>query len=68
MASLYYSEYEPDQLGVIYCTKFHKDGEHDQSCMPPANPNNPELRLMRAIWGLCPYCDNTEEHNHERKH
>ena len=49
---------------VIYCTKFHRDGEHDQSCIPPAEPKNKELRLIRAIWGLCPDCDNKEEHEH----
>lgn len=50
-----------------YCTNpEHGDGEHDQSCVPPAEPDNPELRLYRAIYGLCPFCNQTEEHDHYR--
>lgn len=49
----------------VYCTNpEHGDGEHSPSCMPPADPANPELRLIRAIWGLCPVCDETGEHAH----
>lgn len=48
-----------------YCTKpEHRDGEHSVDCIPPAEPDNPELRLIRAIWGLCPECDLTEPHVH----
>jgi hypothetical protein len=35
------------------CTR-HPVGEHDRTCVPPADPSNPELRLLRAIYGLCP--------------
>ena len=52
----------------VYCTNpVHRDGDHDPSCIPPAEPDNPELRLMRAIWGLCPDCDDTEEHEHPQR-
>lgn len=47
-----------------YCTRGHQPGEHDASCMPPADPANPELRLLRAIYGLCSLCDRTDEHEH----
>lgn len=43
--------------GRTYCTQDHEPGNHDASCMPPAEPGNPELRLLRAIFGLCPYCN-----------
>lgn len=50
---------------TTYCTSpVHRDGEHNQSCMPPADPGNPELRLLRAIFGLCADCDRTDEHEH----
>ena len=49
----------------IYCMiPEHKDGEHGPECIPPAEPGNPELRLIRAIWGLCPDCDRTGDHTH----
>lgn len=49
----------------LYCTNpEHGDGEHDKSCTPPADPGNPELRLIRAIFGLCPDCDNPDDHEH----
>lgn len=48
-----------------YCTvPEHQDGEHSAACLPPADPGNPELRLIRAIWGLCSICDETTEHEH----
>lgn len=48
-----------------YCSNpLHVPGEHDATCVPPADPTNPELRLLRAIFGLCPLCDKTENHNH----
>lgn len=48
-----------------YCTVLgHKMGDHDQACVPAAVPGNPELRLFRAIMGLCPDCNRTEEHEH----
>jgi hypothetical protein len=50
----------------IYCTNpDHQPGEHDRTCMPAAEPDNPELRLLRVIFGMCPYCDNPDEHEHE---
>jgi hypothetical protein len=47
-----------------YCPKGHEYGQHDMSCMPDAAPALPELRLVRAIWGLCPDCNRTEPHYH----
>ena len=44
-----------------YCTRRH---EHGASCLPPADPRDPELRLLRAIYGLCPICDVPEPHRH----
>lgn len=32
----------------------HQPGEHTQECVPPANPDVPEIRLIRALHGLCP--------------
>jgi hypothetical protein len=43
----------------------HGDGEHNQSCVPPADPAYLALRLLRAIYGLCPDCDNEDHHDHE---
>lgn len=43
----------------------HQDGDHGIECMPPADPAWPELRLLRAIYGLCPNCDIEDEHEHE---
>ncbi len=48
-----------------YCTAGHQPGEHDGSCLPPADPANRELRLVRAIFGRCPDCDRTEAHEHD---
>jgi len=49
----------------VYCANpAHQYGDHDQSCMPSAEPGNAELRLLRAIYGLCPDCDKTESHDH----
>jgi hypothetical protein len=50
-----------------YCTKpgeRHRPGQHDRTCVPAPDPGNPELKLLRAIYGLCPYCDNEQEHEH----
>lgn len=50
----------------MYCTiPAHQDSEHDASCLPPADRNSPELRLIRAIWGLCGACDRTDDHDHD---
>lgn len=45
----------------------HEYGEHDITCAPPANPNSPEIRLLRAIYGLCPLCNITDDHEHTDK-
>ena len=39
----------------------HKDG------MPPADPADREVRLLRAIYGLCPECDREDEHEHGKQ-
>ena len=52
-----------DRNRTYYCTR-HQPGEHDRSCVPPANPHDPELRLLRAIYGLCALCDNDQPHEH----
>jgi hypothetical protein len=44
----------------VHCTQDHRPGHHDRSCLPPADPKNPELRLLRAIFGACPDCDHPE--------
>lgn len=31
---------------------------------PPADPQSPETRLLRAILGLCPDCDINDPHLH----
>lgn len=52
----------------VFCTvKGHKDGQHSKACVPAADPNDAHLRLFRAIIGLCPICDNPEEHEHEEE-
>lgn len=33
--------------------------------MPAADPSNREIRLLRAVFGLCPDCDSKEPHSHE---
>lgn len=49
----------------IYCTNpRHTGKKHDVNCIPPADPTIPELRLVRAIYGLCPDCDNPWPHIH----
>lgn len=50
--------------GAMCTVPEHQDGEHDASCCPPADPGNPELRLLRAIFGLCPICDVEAPHGH----
>jgi hypothetical protein len=50
-----------------YCSQGHRYGEHDASCIAPADPDDPELRLLRAIFGLCPLCDRTDDHRHSRE-
>lgn len=53
-------------MAKSYCTNpDHRDGDHDQSCMPSADPNNPELRLLRAIFGMCSDCDHPDPSHHE---
>lgn len=48
-----------------WCTNIkHQDGGHDASCLPPADPQDPELRLIRAIFGLCGICDQEMPHEH----
>jgi GNAT superfamily N-acetyltransferase len=48
-----------------YCgNPAHGYGEHDQFCMPPADPRSPEIRMIRAIWGLCAWCNRTDMHDH----
>lgn len=48
-----------------YCTRpGHQEGQHDISCVPPAEPDNPELRLLRAIYGLCPDHDQCTPADH----
>ena len=42
----------------------HQPGEHDITCVPPADPSDPALRLLRVIYGLCGLCDRTDEHEH----
>lgn len=37
----------------------------DGSEMPAADPSDPEVRLLRAVFGLCPDCDSKEPHSHE---
>lgn len=34
------------------------------SDIPKADPDSPETRLLRVIFGLCPLCDVEEEHAH----
>jgi hypothetical protein len=50
--------------GKVYCTKGHGLGQHHVDCIPPADPNDLELRLIRVIFGLCPDCDMTDYHEH----
>jgi hypothetical protein len=55
-----------DSQPRAYCTNpVHRPGEHSAACCPPAEPGNPELRLLRAIFGLCGLCDETEPHEHD---
>lgn len=49
----------------VYCTMpEHGYGEHTVACVPLADQNDKQLRLLRAIWGLCPDCNRTDEHEH----
>jgi hypothetical protein len=46
-----------------YCTRpgeHRHPGQHDRTCVPLANPSSPELRMIRSLYGLCPYCDSDE--------
>lgn len=55
----------PEDRGVdVEPTCNHENGHHDISCIPSADPNNGEVRLLRAIYGLCPLCDDNNEHSH----
>lgn len=57
--------YGGDSPSRTYCTNpSHQPGQHSAACCPPAEPGNPELRLLRAIFGLC---DRTDKHDHERE-
>jgi hypothetical protein len=47
------------------CTMGHSNGEHNSSCVPPADPGNLDLRLLRTIYGLCPDCNQITPHEHE---
>jgi hypothetical protein len=48
-----------------YCTNpAHGYGEHDRMCVPPADPTNPNIRMIRVLWGLCGYCNDTDDHTH----
>jgi hypothetical protein len=61
-----YRQAGPGQPRTRYCgNPGHGYGDHSASCMPPADPSDPELRLLRAIFGLCPLCDRAGEHEHE---
>ena len=48
-----------------YCLNAsHVEGDHDASCMPPADPADTHLRLLRVIFGLCADCDRADDHEH----
>ena len=50
-------------MNGTHCTNSaHSPGQHDATCMPPADPSNANLRLLRAIFGLCPNCNETAPH------
>jgi hypothetical protein len=36
----------------------------EEGWTPPLDPGDPGARLLRAIFGLCPDCDRTDEHSH----
>lgn len=36
--------------------------------LPPANPTDPETRLLRALYGLCPDCDLSPEDHANNPH
>lgn len=55
-----------ESVSKVYCTDAsHGYGDHTAGCMPPADPSDRELRLLRAVFGLCPDCDETRSHVHE---
>lgn len=56
-------ENQPESVEEINeCPLLAKFPKH----LPPADPDNPETRLLRAIFGACPDCDETDPHeNHE---
>lgn len=39
--------------------------EHERDSIPNANPDDVNLRLLRAIYGLCPDCNRTDKHAHD---
>ena len=52
----------------VYCTNpWHGHGEHTAACVPPAEPGNLDLRLIRALYGLCPDCNDLQPHTHEQE-
>ena len=51
--------------GRVCCeAEGHEPGDHTAECISPAEPDNPELRLLRALHGLCPDCDRKHPHTH----
>lgn len=62
---LHMSKSQWRRSGKLGCTnRAHRPGDHDATCVPPAAPDDAALSLLRAIYGLCPLCDNTDEHGH----
>jgi hypothetical protein len=56
-----------EAYGRVYCTdSSHGEGEHNRGCIPPADPLDAALRLIRAIYGLCSLCDVTQDHEHDQ--
>lgn len=47
------------------CPEARKRYEQERDEIPDADPANKELRLLRAIYGLCPDCDIREKHSHD---
>jgi hypothetical protein len=46
------------------CGKGHRQDQHTAACIPAADPRDKDLRLIRAVFGLCPDCDRTDVHSH----
>jgi hypothetical protein len=42
-----------------------EDGGYQPGDVPPPDPDSPETRLLRAIFGLCPECERTDPHYHD---